>query len=238
MTEEQKQSILLSAKKYFREIIIPAHISKLKKIKLKDFNINPFTVNYIASFLCGNTNPDSLAKALVYPRVLGTSISTSFGTHLQFFIAQVSEIVGQGSGIKGIDLEFIDEIDHRKKYCQCKAGPTTINNDDVDTISNHFDALINKALLDKMELQINDLVVGVLYGQSKSLSANYKKLGKRFTIFCGNEFWERLTGDPDFYYRLAKAFGEVVDEDKIKGKKLIDSAIDRIAKEIEIRGLL
>ena len=145
MTEEQKQSILESAKAYFRETIIPSHIKKIKKLKLKDFKINPFTINYTAAFLCGNTKPESLAKALIYPQILGTSISTSFGKHAQLFIAKVSEIAGQGSGIKGVDIEFWDAIDGRKKYCQCKAGPSTINADDVDTIRGHFRDLTNKA---------------------------------------------------------------------------------------------
>ena len=66
MTEQQKQSIIASGKDYFRSNIIPSHIKNLNKLRLKDFDINPFLINYLASFLCGNTEPDSLAKALVY----------------------------------------------------------------------------------------------------------------------------------------------------------------------------
>ena len=122
MTEEQKLSIIDSGKEYFRNIIIPQHIKNLKKLKLKSFKINPFTVSYIASFLCGNTKPESLAKALVYPRVLGTSINTSFGTHAQFFISKVSEIAGSASGIEGIDIEFIDALDENKKPLKAESN--------------------------------------------------------------------------------------------------------------------
>jgi hypothetical protein len=41
-----------------------------------------------------------------------------------------------GSVVHGIDIEFIDAIDGRKKYCQLKSGPSTINKDDVVTIIN------------------------------------------------------------------------------------------------------
>lgn len=88
MEEEQKRQIIESGKDFFRKIIIPSHLKNLNELQLKDFNVNPFLINYLAAFLCGNTEPQSLAKALVYPRVLGTSINTTFGTSLQSFITE------------------------------------------------------------------------------------------------------------------------------------------------------
>lgn len=236
MTEEQKLSIIESGKQYFREIIIPNHVKGLKNLKLKDFKINPFLVNYLAAFLCGNTKPESLAKALVYPRILGTSISTSFGQNIQIFISSLAQIAGNASGIDGIDIEFIDALDSRKKYCQCKAGPQTINKDDVATILGHFTHLQNKARLDRLDVNITDMIVGVLYGEPNELSGNYKNIDKTCPVYCGAEFWEHLTGDTHFYHRLAKAFGEVVEEDKIDGSHLILNKINEIAKEIEEKG--
>lgn len=236
MTEEQKVSIIESGKQYFREIIIPNHVKGLENLKLKDFKINPFLVNYLAAFLCGNTEPLSLAKALVYPRILGTSISTSFGQNIQIFISSLAQIAGNASGIDGIDIEFIDALDGRKKYCQCKAGPQTINKDDVATILGHFTHLQNKARLDRLDVNITDMIVGVLYGEPNELSGNYKNIDRTCPVYCGAEFWEHLTGDAQFYHRLAKAFGEVVEEDKIDGSQLILDKIETIAKEIEEKG--
>ena len=236
MTEEQKLSIIESGKKYFREIIIPNHVRGLERLKLKDFKINPFLVNYLAAFLCGNTEPESLAKALVYPRILGTSISTSFGQNVQIFVSSLAQIAGKASGIDGIDIEFIDALDGRKKYCQCKAGPQTINKDDVATILGHFTHLQNKARLDRLDVNITDMIVGVLYGEPDELSGNYKNIDRTCPVYCGAEFWEHLTGDTQFYHRLAKAFGEVVDEDNIDGSHLILNKIEEIAKEIEEKG--
>lgn len=236
MNEQQKLDIINSGKNYFREIIIPNHIKGLKKLKLKDFTINPFLVNYLAAFLSGNVEPESLARALVYPRVLGTSINTSFGQNIQTFISSLDEITGGASGIEGIDIEFIDAIDGRRKYCQCKAGPQTINKDDVATILGHFKYLLNKSRLDKMNLQLNDLIVGVLYGDEKELSANYKVIHSHYDVLCGSNFWYHLTGDLNFYYRLSKAFGEVVEEDSIDGRGLIREKVLEIAREIEAKG--
>lgn len=236
MTEEQKQSIIQSGKQYFREIIIPNHLKNLKKLKLENFKINPFLVNYLAAFLCGNTDSASLAKAIVYPRILGTSINTSFGQNVQVFISGLAQVTGSASGIDGIDIEFVDALDGRRKYCQCKAGPQTINKDDVATILGHFKHLHNKARVDRMSIHVDDMIVGVLYGENDELSAHYKTIDSHYPVYCGADFWERLTGDADFYHRLAKAFGEVVEEDNIDGSTLIHEKVREIAAEIDEKG--
>lgn len=236
MKEIQKKAIIESGKQYFRSTIIPNHLKNLQKLQLKDFNVNPFLINYLAAFLCGDTEPESLAKALVYPRILGTSLSTSFGQNIQIFISSLEEITGGASGIDGIDIEFVDAIDGRRKYCQCKAGPQTINKDDIATILGHFKYLMNKSRLDRMGLQFDDLIVGVLYGDKENLSANYKAIDAHYPVLCGADFWERLTGDKNFYNRLAKAFGEVVEEDGIDGSALILKKVKEIAKEIQKKG--
>ncbi|MBQ8811824.1 MAG: restriction endonuclease [Bacteroidales bacterium] len=236
MTEEQKISIIQSGKQYFRDIIIPKHLRNLENLKLKDFNINPFLVNYLAAFLCGNTEPVSLAKALVYPRILGTSINTSFGQNIQIFISSLAQLAGTASGIDGIDIEFVDAIDGRRKYCQCKAGPNTINKDDIATILGHFRHLHKKARVDRLNVQVDDMIVGVLYGEVEELSAHYKIIDSHYPVYCGMEFWKRLTGDEEFYSRLAKAFGEVVEEDDIDGSQLINRKIQEIAAEIQEKG--
>lgn len=236
MTEQQKQAIIESGKDYFRTTIIPNHLKNLQKLKLSSFNINPFLINYLAAFLCGDTEPRSLAKALVYPRILGTSLNTSFGQNIQVFISSLEEITGGASGIEGIDIEFVDAIDGRRKYCQCKAGPQTINKEDIATILGHFKYLMNKSRLDRMGLQFDDLIVGVLYGERDNLSANYKAIDAHYPVLCGADFWERLTGDKEFYNRLSKAFGEVVEEDGIDGSTLILQKVDEIAQEIIDKG--
>lgn len=234
MTEEQKNAIIESGKEYFRRSIIPNHIKNLQKLRLRDFDVNPFLINYLAAFLCGDTSPYSIAKALVYPRILGTSVNTSFGQNIQIFISQLAQVAGCASGIDGIDIEFIDALDGRRKFCQCKAGPQTINKDDVNTIFGHFKRLIGKARLDHMSLQMDDMIVGVLYGER--ISANYKTIATTYPVYCGAEFWEHITGDSTFYYQLAKAFGQVVEEDGIDGSSLITQKVKDIANEIIEKG--
>lgn len=201
MTEAERQAILSSAKTFFRTRIAENHKANTEKLtSLSKFNINPFTHKYLAQFAFGDSSPESMAKALIYPRVLGTSISTTFGTQLQYFCNEV--LSSYASTTSGIDIEFIDAIDGRRKYCQVKAGPTTINHDDVDTIKRHFTAIRNLARTNHLDLNITDCIVGVFYGTESSLSQSYKRIDEEYPVYVGKEFWHRLTGDSDFYYDL------------------------------------
>ena len=194
MTEAERQAILSSAKTFFRTRIAENHKANTEKLtSLSKFNINPFTHKYLAQFAFGDSSPESMAKALIYPRVLGTSISTTFGTQLQYFCNEV--LSSYASTTSGIDIEFIDAIDGRRKYCQVKAGPTTINHDDVDTIKRHFTAIRNLARTNHLDLNITDCIVGVFYGTESSLSQSYKRIDEEYPVYVGKEFWHRLTRD-------------------------------------------
>ena len=86
MTEQEKQEILEASKVYFRTRIAKNHRKNTAKAgSLSAFDVNPFLLRYLSKFAFGNTEPESLAKTLLYPRLLGTSISTSFGTNIQYF---------------------------------------------------------------------------------------------------------------------------------------------------------
>ncbi|MCQ2337434.1 MAG: hypothetical protein MJ001_00685 [Paludibacteraceae bacterium] len=98
----------------------------------------------------------------------------------------------------------------------------------------HFKKLIGKARLDKLPIQIDDMIVGIFYGDK--MSANYRAINETYPVYIGREFWEHLTGDKNFYNRLAKAFGEVVEEDGIDGSALIQKKVEQIAGEIRQKG--
>jgi hypothetical protein len=232
MNDTERQEILQKSKEFFRDRIVNPHIENTKKCKkLKEFNINPFLHKYLSNYAFGDSSPEHMAKALLYPRILGTSITTSFGTQLQYFCNDV--LNSYASTTSGIDIEFVDAIDGRRKFCQVKAGPTTINNDDVTTVINHFTAIKNLARTNRMtELNpMTDCVVGVFYGTFQQLSANYKNIAKEHPVYCGKEFWHRLTGDENFYYDLIDAFAEVAVE--MDSTELIQEVTNDLAQEIE-----
>lgn len=233
MEDKQRLLLLKKAKSFFRDEIVQAHITVActKASNLKNYNVNPFLFKYLANFLKGNDSARSIAEALVLPRVLGSSINTSFGMRIQKLISELFE--GFGSTTPGIDIEFIDAIDGRKKYCQLKSGPNTINADDVHTIFNHFSGTINLARTNNLNIGINDMIVGVIYGESSELSSHYKKINEKYPVIIGKDFWHRLTGKEDFYFDLIAAVGEVALE--MDGTKVLSQTIDALSKEIEAK---
>ncbi len=231
MTENQRVALLNRAKEFFRNEIVDAHINKACKSAalLSSYNVNPFLFKYLANFLKGNDDARSIAEALVYPRLLGSSITTSFGMRMQRMISQMFE--GFGSTTPGIDIEFMDELDGKKKYCQIKSGPNTINHDDVETIFRHFQGTINLARTNNLDIGLNDLIVGVIYGEKSELSSHYQKINERYPVIIGAEFWNRITGKEDFYHNLIDSIGEVALE--VDGTHKLEETITALATEIE-----
>jgi Type II restriction endonuclease EcoO109I len=236
MNKQEQQEILEKVKTWFRKVIIPNHIKNTQKLSNpSQFDINPFLVPYIAAFLTGELTPESIAKALLYPRILGSSITTSFGQNMQTFISEVLD--SYGSLVPGIDIEFVDALDGRKKYCQVKLGPNTINKDDVETIHNHFRQAKNLGRTNNLPVQQHDLVVGILYGEPGQESNHYRALRDKhyYSLNIGKDFWHRLTGDEDFYEELTKAIAEVAVE--AKGEDLIAGVILELSQKDEIKKL-
>ena len=233
MNKDEQRRILANAKDFFRNEIVEAHINKgcFKAGKLSNYNVNPFLYKYLANFLKGDDSYRSIAEALVLPRVLGSSINTSFGMRIQKLISELFE--GFGSTTPGIDIEFVDFTDGRKKYCQLKSGPNTINYDDVETIFGHFKGTINLARTNNLNIGINDLIVGVLYGEKQELSSHYQKIDKQYQVVIGQDFWHRITGKKDFYYDLIEAIGEVALE--VDGTKVLAETIDSLAEDIRLK---
>jgi len=199
MTE---QELLLIITEYFKDKIFENHkINALKThSKLKSYKINPIIVKYLSKILEDDFTPLGIARALYYPRILGTSINTSFGTRIQNMFVELG--LANGSLIKGMDIEFIDKIDNRKKWCQLKSGPNTINSEDVNPLLKKFTTVTNLARTNSMNMNNSDLVLGVLYGEDDQLSQHYKKIDTQFPVIIGKEFWHRITGHENFYAKL------------------------------------
>ena len=233
MEKAKKDEILKKAKDWMQKNIVEPHIRNTKKLSsIDEIKINPFLWPYLANFYCGDSSNKSLATVAILPRVLGTSISTTFGTQMQSFISTVLDS-SLGSTIPGIDIEFIDELDGRKKYCQLKSGPQALNNDDVETIKTHFQGIKNLARTNRLPLQYDDLVLGLLYGTENEQNSFIKKLAKDYVVYIGETFWYRLTGDKAFYYDLANAMAEVAAT--VDAKSLVEETIDKLANDIRIK---
>jgi hypothetical protein len=229
MTE---QELTVTIVEYFDKYIFKQHLTSIlkKHSKLQSYTINPIVVKYLSKVLDDQYSPEGIAKALYYPRVLGTSINTSFGTRIQDMFVELN--IAQGSMIKGMDIEFIDTIDNRKKWCQLKSGPNTINSEDVKPLIKKFTDTINLARTNKAFSGISnsDFIVGVLYGEPSELSMHYKVIDQTHPVIIGREFWHRITGFPHFYDHLVVALHECISN--LETKNLFTLGCEALAEEI------
>ncbi len=234
MTEKK---LIKTIVEYFEINIFNQHIhSTLKNhTKLKSYNINPIVVKYLSKVLVNEYSPEGVAKALYYPRALGTSINTSFGTRIQDMFVALG--IAQGSLIKGMDIEFIDHVDNRKKWCQLKSGPNTINSEDVKPLIRKFTDTINLARTNKAMTGVNntDFIVGVLYGDKAELSMHYKMIDKTHPVYIGQDFWHRITGFPNFYQHLVKELHECISN--LDTNDFFQKGCTELANEIRISPL-
>jgi hypothetical protein len=223
--------LLQIVKEYFKNKIFENHKKNVLKehSRLKSYKINPIIVKYLSKVLEDDFTPLGIAKALYYPRVLGTSINTSFGTRIQNMFVELN--LANGSLIKGMDIEFVDKIDNRQKWCQLKSGPNTINSEDVNPLLKKFSTVANLARTNSINLNNSDLILGVLYGEEHQLSQNYKKIDEKHPVIIGADFWHRLTGFPSFYEKLVKELDDLIID--LDTEDFFKKGYMALAKEIE-----
>lgn len=233
MNNKTEEELLQEVVEFFKKYIFENHISASLNYhsKLKNYKINPIVVKYLSKVLVDNYTAEGVAKALYYPRVLGTSINTSFGTNIQKMFVKLN--LAEGSAIKGIDIEFLDKVDNRKKWCQLKSGPNTINSEDVNPLIKKFTNTIrlartNDALIGSTN---NDFIVGVLYGESEDLSMHYKKIDEIHPVLIGKDFWHRITGFPNFYEKLVSSLHEMINN--LETGDFIAKGFDELTGEIK-----
>ena len=230
MTKQEKAALLTTAKALFRDSFAANHYRNTQNLdKVGSFIINPFLHKYLTMFAFGEYTPENRAKALIYPRAFGTSLNTGFGTFMQILCNELRQ--SYPSTTAGMDIEFDDTVDGRHKYCQLKAGPNTINKDDVKTVKDHFRNTINLARTNRQAIASMDCVVGVCYGTRNELSSHYKKIDEDYPVLVGDEFWTRLTGDNNFYEDLINAFAEVAAD--ISGSEMLEETVRKLAADIE-----
>ena len=233
-TQQQLDTTINSFKNWFRTSIIAPHIQNTRKlVHLNAFKVNPFLPIYLSNYLSGTSDAQEIAKALVYPRVLGTSITTTFGTAMQKFVTEFFSGVA-GSTTPGIDIEFIDQIDNRRKYCQLKSGPDSLNYDDVTTIKNHFLSLIRLAHTNHLDVRHEDMLFCITYGEESELNSFIRQLRDQYVVYAGRDFWFHFTGDNSFYDKLINAAGEVARE--VNSSQVVQEVITALAHEIEEAG--
>jgi hypothetical protein len=184
---------------YVREHIGAFHqqrIDCLSKLKLQDVlkHKNPYlfrvkSLNLACEVVEGITDAH-----------ISSNEETIFGDWLEELVIFVNKKTygGKKSGIEGIDLEF--DKDSTRYIVSIKSGPNWGNSSQIRKMITSFN--IAKKTLRTSHSKMNVVAVnGCCYGKDKKPDK-----GEYFK-FCGQEFWEFISGDSELYCTIMEPLG-------------------------------
>lgn len=193
-------------------------MQRLGTLKLKQIlrRKNPYLFKAIGT-LSANEIVEGILSAY-----LSSSDEGIFG---DAFFEPIAKAVSGGvvSPSEGVDIAI--ETDTVYKAISVKSGPNPYNSSQGKRQDDEFRALRSRLL--KLKKQF-DPILGHAYGR-KSDRAPKTKL---YRHLAGQEFWEELTGDPDFYLKLVRLMEtEVIRKHRHEYEEAWAKAVNRYVRE-------
>ena len=170
-------------------------LEALEKLQLSDLLLkNPYLFRS-KNLVCAGDLVKSLLDAY-----LSSQEETLFGDFLEGLAIYVAESVlgGMKSGATGIDLEFVK--DGARYIVSIKSGPNWGNSSQVAKMQSDFTTATR--VIRQGNAATNVIAVnGCCYGRDANPDkGNYFK-------YCGQDFWELISGDREFYTRIVEPLG-------------------------------
>ena len=155
---------------------------------------------------------------------LSSQEETLFGDFLEGLAIYVAEIVhgGQKSAAEGIDLEFTAE--DARYIVSVKSGPNWGNSSQIARMKDNFSTATR--VIRQGNRTANVIAVnGCCYGRDN----NPDKGG--YFKYCGQEFWELISGDSDFYTRIVEPVGHNAKQRNRTFAEQYGAVINRLSQE-------
>lgn len=155
---------------------------------------------------------------------ISSNEETIFGNWLEGLAIFINNEVygGYKSGIKGIDLEF--DNNGIRYIITIKSGNNWGNSSQLNKMISDFK--IAKKTLRTSDSKINIIAInGCCYGQeSNSDKGDYFK-------YCGQEFWEFISGNKDLYIQIIEPLGYKAREKNEEFTKLYNQMINKFTRD-------
>ena len=234
----QAQDALETVDSWVKNNIFNKHLQNTKKLNtFSQFNINPFLAAYQTQCLGHDFTATNFALSLINHRALGTSLNTTFGNALK----NISDTLFANcdwitkSKFHGINFEYKSQKDGRKKYCQLKAGPESINHNGALKIKVNF----NRISKENINVELKDFVIGVSYGSKTELSNNYQMLiDQGYSVLTGTDFWADLTGIDDFYSQFISIVRKTLFDQTKEYIEKIKETSDTLASDTQLAAFI
>jgi len=214
--------------KYVEENIGDFHhrrVEKLGSLKLKTVlkRKNPYL------FKAKNIlTAQQLIEAIV-DAYISSSEEGIFGNWLEGLAIHVNALVydGRKSGIPGVDLEFINE--GMLYIVSIKSGPDWGNDSQIKKMVDNFDSARKVLRTSGSNVSVT-AVNGCCYGKTTSRN-HYKKRGDYFK-YCGQVFWEFISGNKELYKELVEPLGYLAHEKNDEYERAYAKKINMFTKEL------
>ena len=165
----------------------------IRRLKIADLNINPFLIQILAKEM-GLSDAHSVIRWLVIQRSM-TGANTSFG----FCLQEIAKLFSEGTGVAGADIQKT-KGGHRY-YIQVKSGPSTMDKDAVEHIS--------QLLLSVQRRNRGSVaLLRMCYGTAEQVMSTVKKYSD-VDWLASRAFWEFISDGPECVYEIYKGAGEV-----------------------------
>jgi len=158
---------------------------------------------------------------------ISSNEETIFGDWLEELSIFINSKVynGRKSGITGIDLEF--DNDSIRYIVAIKSGPNWGNSSQISKMKADFKTAIKTLRTSNSKLQIV-AINGCCYGKD-----NVPDKGDYFK-YCGQRFWEFISGDENLYIDLIGPLGHKAKERNDEFTKSYAKMINKFTKEFII----
>ena len=155
---------------------------------------------------------------------LSSQEETLFGDFLEGLAIHVAERVhsGRKSAAVGIDLEF--SVGSARYIVSIKSGPNWGNSSQIAKLKDNFTnatRLIRQGNRTANVIAVN----GCCYGRD----ANPEKAG--YFKYCGQEFWELISGDSDFFTRIIEPLGHNAKQRNRAFAEQYGAVVNRLSRE-------
>lgn len=136
---------------------------------------------------------------------------------------------GQKALAEGVDIMLIDEHNNIMHAVAVKSGTSVFNADSKKRQEQNFIAANKHAQQGKYRF---DPIIGYSYGRKSYGRSMYPKL---YRELAGKQFWEELTGDPDFYIKIIHYMGMLPEMYVASYRESYNRAFNRLVREFSNR---
>lgn len=159
---------------------------------------------------------------------ISSSEETIFGDWLEGLAIFINNKVFNGykSGIKGIDLEF--DNNGTRYIVTIKSGPNWGNSSQVDKMVNDFKTAIKTLKTSNSNLNIIP-INGCCYGRDDSPNKGF------YYKYCGQLFWEFISGDKDLYTKIIEPLGHKAKEKNDDFLITYSQIINKLTREFSVQ---